>query len=150
MKGKRFLMLNEIFYFIIFILFILNYSLKFLTYFKRTLIIHEKTKCMEFGKFSMSSFFQFTKSMYTFQYLVNRQVTLEERCTLLCMLTDYLAGECIALGLLDSSNKYNTQSFVLLEELASAWNYILQLTRVVEGMEGRKEIIHALLSKRNY
>lgn len=48
------------------------------------------------------------------------------------------------------SNKYNTQSFVLLEELASAWNYILQLTRVVEGMEGRKEIIHALLSKRNY
>lgn len=90
------------------------------------------------------------KSMYTFQYLVNRQVTLEERCTLLCMLTDYLAGECIALGLLDSSNKYNTQSFVLLEELASAWNYILQLTRVVEGMEGRKEIIHALLSKRNF
>lgn len=85
-------------------------------------------------------FSSFTKDVYIFQYLINRQVTLEERCTLLCMLTDYLAGECVALGLLDSSNKYNTQSFVLLEELTSAWNYTLQQARIVEGMKEIKEM----------
>ncbi|XP_062600946.1 uncharacterized protein LOC134262571 [Saccostrea cucullata] len=67
-------------------------------------------------------------------YLVNRQISSEEECTLLCLLTDYLAGECVDLGLLNPGHKYNTQTHVLLEEVANAWNNLLQQPRVFKGL----------------
>ncbi|XP_061171982.1 uncharacterized protein LOC133181510 [Saccostrea echinata] len=77
-------------------------------------------------------------------YLVNRQITSEEECTLLCLLTDYLAGECVDLGLLNPSNKYNTQTHVLLEEVANAWNNVLQQPRVFKDNKLLKSLLSNL------
>ncbi|KAK3096759.1 hypothetical protein FSP39_002998 [Pinctada imbricata] len=67
------------------------------------------------------------ETLYNY-FLCDRMTTDEERCTCLCLLTDYLSKECSSLGMLDSNSTATSllgPTNNVLKTLSTMWNNAL-------------------------